>query len=147
MDTLIREENIAIVESVSTWQEAIHLSAKPLIDNGYIEPRYVDAIFENINKFGPYFVLAPDIAMPHASQADGVNEKQISLLILRHPIRFSENGYDVRLVFTLAATDSESHLDGLRNLAEIFAHEERIQAIIAAKSVAEVMSLLHTNNN
>lgn len=147
METLIRKENIVMIDSASTWQQAIQMSAQPLIDHGFIEPRYVDAIFDNVNKFGPYFVLAPEIAMPHASPADGVHEKQISLLVLRQPIRFSENGFDVRLVFTLAATDSESHLDGLRHLAEIFAEEERTQALVEAKTVDEVMSLLHSNNN
>lgn len=143
MDCLVKRDNIKIIQRVSTWQEAIKESAQLLVNGGYIEPRYIDAIFESTKKNGPYYVLAPEIAMPHANPKDGVIEEQISLLVLRESIRFSEDGYDVRLIFTLAAKDNESHLDALRKLAAIFSDEERINDIIHAETVSEIETLLH----
>lgn len=140
---LIRPENIQIVDRVNDWKDAIRIASKPLIDGGYIEPSYVDAIFKSTEKFGPYYVLAPEIAMPHASSEDGVNEKQISLLVLKNSIKFSQDGYDVRLVFVLATPDSHSHLQMLRDLSEVFSDEEKIQAIIAMNDVHGVSTLLN----
>ena len=144
MEQLVKRDNIKIVDRVSSWQEAIKESAQMLVDGGYIEPRYIDAIFESTEKNGPYYVLAPEIAMPHANPKDGVIEQQISLLVLRESIRFSEDGYDVRLIFTLAAKDNESHLDALRKLAGLFSDEERINEIIHAETVSEIETLLNS---
>lgn len=143
MKSLIQKEHITILESVGQWQDAVIASAKPLIEYGFVEPRYVDAIFESTRKHGPYYVLAPEIAMPHASPADGVIKQQISLLVLRKPVRFSPEGFDVRLVFTLAAADHQSHLESLRILAGLFADEVRIAKIIKAATIEEIMSLLN----
>lgn len=140
---LVKTENIQILDHVSDWKEAIHIAAKPLIGGGYIEPRYVDAIFKSTEKFGPYYVLAPEIAMPHASSEDGVIAKQISLLVLKNSIKFSEDGYDVRLIFVLATPDSHSHLQMLRDLSEVFSDEEKIQQIINSDNPHDISTLLN----
>lgn len=140
---LVRSENIQIMDRVSDWKEAILVAAKPLLDGGYIEPSYVEAIFKSTEKFGPYYVLAPEIAMPHASSEDGVNEKQISLLVLKNSIKFSPDGYDVRLIFVLATPDSHSHLQMLRDLSEVFSDEETIQEIIAMNEPQDISTLLN----
>ena len=48
------------------WKEAIRMSCKPLLDNHMIEPAYVDTIVQNVVDNGPYIVIVPGIAMPHA---------------------------------------------------------------------------------
>ncbi|EEC8787081.1 TPA: PTS sugar transporter subunit IIA, partial [Escherichia coli] len=37
-------EVVQVVEQVKDWREAVAISCRPLIENGSIEPRYVDAI-------------------------------------------------------------------------------------------------------
>lgn len=144
MEPIIQKENITIAVQADSWQDAVRRSAQPLIDHGHIEPRYVDAILESTVRNGPYYVLAPEIAMPHAGPEDGVISRQISLLVLRRPVRFSEDGFDVRLVFTLAATDRRSHLDLLRALAALFSDEEKIAAIIGAKTIEDIVDILES---
>lgn len=139
---MIQKKNIVMKERVGNWEEAIELSAQPLIDNGYIEKSYVEAIFENTKINGPYYVLAPEIAMPHASPKVGVNKAQISLLVLKEPVYFSNDGFPVRLVFTLAAADETSHLTSLQKLATVFADEALIKKIIDAKDIDEVYALM-----
>lgn len=142
MESVIKRENIVMKESVESWKEAIQLSAQVLVDGGYIEPRYIDAILESTEKNGPYYVLAPEIAMPHASPDSGVNETQISLLVLKEPIKFSEDGFDVRLFFTLAAKDSTSHLSAIQVLAEVFMDDKIISQIINSKDTENVNRIL-----
>ncbi|EER1521180.1 PTS transporter subunit EIIA, partial [Escherichia coli] len=40
-------EVVQVVEQVKDWREAVAISCRPLIENGSIEPRYVDAIFRS----------------------------------------------------------------------------------------------------
>lgn len=142
-ESIVALENIVMNESVDTWQQAIEESCAPLIKNGYIETSYVDAIMKSTEENGPYYVLAPEIAMPHASPQSGVNKQQISLLVLKQPIKFSNDGFDVRLIFTLAATDNQSHLDSLVRLANVFADDALIGKLISAQNEEEVYNLLH----
>ena len=143
MSHLIEKKNIVLKDSVESWEEALTLSCQPLIDHGYVEEKYLEAIFKSTEDHGPYYVLAPEIAIPHANPKDGVLQQQISLLVLKEPIKFSETGFDVRLVFTLAAIDSESHLASLTRLATLFADEEMIQHLIQKTSVEDVFALLN----
>lgn len=146
METLIQSKNIQIRQQIGDWKEAVTLAAQPLIDHGYIEPSYVQAIFDSTEKFGPYYVLAPEIAMPHASSDSGVNQEQISLLVLKNPIKFSEGGYDVRLIFVLATPNNHAHLEMLKQLSIVFMDEELIARLIEQDDVDSVASLLNNLN-
>ncbi|MDP2814001.1 MAG: PTS sugar transporter subunit IIA [Erysipelotrichaceae bacterium] len=138
---MIQQKNIRIIDEVADWKEAISQAVLPLIENGYVETRYVDSIIENTEKFGPYYVIAPNIALPHARPEQGVLKKQLGILLLRHPIKFSQDGFDVRLLITLAASDSESHLQTLSKLSDILGDDDRIGKILGASSVEEIYRL------
>ncbi|NLC34022.1 MAG: PTS sugar transporter subunit IIA [Erysipelothrix sp.] len=139
---VVKLENIQIVDEVSNWEESVQRSGQLLVDSGFVEPSYIDAIFESTKVNGPYYVLAPEIAMPHASGDSGVKASQISLLIVKKPFKFSEEGFDVRLVFTLASADSESHLGFLRSLSELFSNDEDVQKLISSETPTEAYELL-----
>ena len=47
------KDNIKIVENVSNWEEAIKIAAKSLIDKNNIESKYVQAIIDDVYKYGP----------------------------------------------------------------------------------------------
>lgn len=141
MEEMIQQKNIRIIDEVADWKEAISQAVMPLIENGYVETRYVDSIIENTEKFGPYYVIAPNIALPHARPEQGVLKKQLGILLLRHPIKFSQDGFDVRLLITLAASDSESHLQTLSKLSDILGDDDRIGKILGASSVEEIYRL------
>lgn len=141
MEEMIQQKNIRIIDEVADWKEAISQAVLPLIENGYVETRYVDSIIENTEKFGPYYVIAPNIALPHARPEQGVLKKQLGILLLRHPIKFSQDGFDVRLLITLAASDSESHLQTLSKLSDILGDDDRIGKILGASSVEQIYRL------
>jgi PTS system ascorbate-specific IIA component len=141
VEEMIQQKNIQIIDEVSDWKEAISLAVLPLVENGYVESRYVDSIIENTEKYGPYYVIAPNIALPHARPEQGVLKKQLGILLLRNPIKFSNDGYDVRLLITLAASDSESHLQTLAKLSDILGDDDLIGKILGASGVEEIYRL------
>jgi len=143
MEEMIQQKNIRIKQEVTDWKQAITEAVNPLIDNGYVESRYVDAIIENTEKYGPYYVIAPEIALPHARPEQGVLEKQLAVLLLRKPIKFSEGGFDVRLLITLAASDNESHLQILTQLSDVLSDEKLIGKILDASSEEEIYKLFN----
>lgn len=142
---LLKEELIQQVDSVSTWQDAVGLAAQPLLAYGYIEESYIQAMIASINATGPYIVLAPKVAVPHASPDAGVHQLGISLLQVKEPVDFSEEGHDdkkVQLIFVLAAVDSSAHLRALQELALILDDEEAIDSLIAASDPREILAII-----
>jgi len=142
---LLKEELIQQVDSVSTWQDAVGLAAQPLLAHGYIEESYIQAMIASINETGPYIVLAPKVAVPHASPDSGVHQLGISLLQVKEPVDFSEDDDDdkkVQLIFVLAAVDSTAHLRALQELALILDDEEAIDSLIAASDPREILAII-----
>lgn len=137
MSEMLKRENVQIVSSCADWQDAIHVAVQPLVDGGFVTPAYIDGIIENTNKFGPYFVLAPDLALLHARPEQGVIKQQLAVTIARQGVEFKP-GEPVRVIVTLAATDPDSHIDVMRVLATMFADPANIEKVATAADADEV---------
>lgn len=128
---MLRRENVRVETSVDTWQDAIRLAVRPLEEGGYVDGRYAEEIIRATREMGPYYVLTEDVALIHGRPEDGVNTGQLAVTLLRQPIRFEEDGLDVRILVALAAQDADAHIDVMRVLAGIFMDESRIASIAA----------------
>lgn len=141
IEKLLKKENIILGKEVTGWEEAIHLSLEPLVSGGYCTDEYEKAVLETTKRLGPYYVLCENIALIHASAFDAVNESQVAITTLKQPVKFSEDGYDVRILVALIAKDGSSHIEVLQAMANIFDDEERINEIIEATDSKEVLDL------
>ena len=65
MDLLDRK-NVRILEKADDWKDAIRKSVMPLEEEGYVKAEYKEAIISGVEKLGPYIIVAPSIALPHA---------------------------------------------------------------------------------
>ena len=142
---LVKKELIQQLDKVNDWQTAVRIASKPLLEQGYIEESYVEAIISSVNEIGPYIVLAPKVAVPHASPDAGVHRLGISLLQLKEPVNFgSEDDEDknVQLIFVLATVDSTAHLKALQQLALILDDDEVIENLIKAEMPEEILGLI-----
>jgi transcriptional antiterminator/mannitol/fructose-specific phosphotransferase system IIA component (Ntr-type) len=139
---LLTEETVQLVDEAENWQEAIRLASKPLLENGSIEPSYIDAMIRSIQKTGPYVVITPKVAIPHARPEEGVNMLSMSLLRLKKSVLFGEDK-PVHLVIVLAAADDESHLRALAQLTELLSLEENIDQLIQSREKRDIMKLIH----
>lgn len=124
------KNNIKIADSISNWEEAIYIAAEILLNNGCIEKRYIQAIIDNIYKYGNYIVIRDNAAMPHARAEDGVIKNGISLLKVRKGVDFYQTDKKIYLFFTLAAEDSNAHQDALLELANFLCDNEKIDKLI-----------------
>lgn len=133
---ITNEENLSI-------KAALDLTCSTLIAKGKVEASYADAIKATHKKIGPYYVLAPRIAMPHARPEDGVNETALQLTVFKKGVDLGsvDNG-NVYFSITLAAVDSDGHVLTIMALSELFQNDEDIEKIINAEDKAEIIKVL-----
>lgn len=143
LDKLLTADTIRVVENVESWEDAIKVACKPLVDNKSVESRYIDAIIESTKELGPYYVIGPHMAMPHAAPDRGVNKLSLSLLVVKNGVEFGSDGNDpVNLIVILAATDNNSHVDTMGALADFFMNEEDVQHVCATDSIEEILEVI-----
>ena len=141
MKELLKLENIFIRQAVDNWQEAIRVSINPLVEQGYCEERYIDGVFENTEKYGPYYVLCENLALIHASSDQGAIKTQLAVTLLKEPVKFKEGGLDVRVLVALVAADPESHLSAMQAISRIFADQDTVNELLDATSTETVYEL------
>lgn len=128
------------------WKDAVRQAAEPLCREGKIEPRYIDAIIQSAEEAGPYFVITPHVALPHARPEMGALACAIGVATLTHPVKFGNADNDpVKYLFCLSATDNETHLSALVNLAGLLEDEGFYQFLDNAQSPEEIMEYLKNN--
>ena len=143
LTTLLTPNVIQVVESANDWRDAIKIACNPLINNKFIEPRYIDAIIQSHEKIGPYYVLGRGIAMPHARPEDGVNQLSLGLTVIKQGGEFGSEGNDpIKLLIVLAATDSNSHIGAIAKLAELFDNQEDIDSIMQSENVDDILNII-----
>jgi len=122
---------------VKNWQEAVQKSGELLVAAELVEPRYINAMIETAKELGPYCVIAPGIAIPHARPEMGVLETGYSAITLAEPVEFGNHDNDpVFLVLAFCALDHDSHIKTLTLMANAISLEGFIEQ--AKKAVNEV---------
>ena len=133
--------NISLTENISDWEESVKTAAKPLLDKGFISRDYVDAMISDIKRLGFYIVLREGVAMPHSRPENGVSKTSMSLLKVKNPVDYGDN--KVKLVFILAAEDSEKHIEALTGFSELLQDDDEVEALMNAGTIEEVTEIIN----
>lgn len=133
-------DRIRCASAPEHWEDAVRLSAQPLLDCGAVLPAYVEEMIRSVKEHGPYIVLDEGFALPHARPEAGAVRPCMALLILGRPIDLL--GESVQVLLALAAVDNSSHLDAMRELAELIWHGCSAEKLAAAASPAEAMAII-----
>lgn len=141
-DSLVENDSIRLHEDAKTWQEAVKKATDPLVEKGVVENRYVDAIIASTEHYGPYYILMPGMAMPHARPEDGVIKDSFSLITLNEPVTFSD-GKEVQVLLTLAATSSDIHLSvAIPQIVAVFELDDIVNRLVQANTKEEVLAII-----
>ncbi|MFB6466395.1 BglG family transcription antiterminator [Cytobacillus sp. Hz8] len=144
LNKILQLKHIQLQSEVSDWKEAIRMASIPLLQEELISEEYVQTMIQNINKMGPYIVIAPKVAIPHARPEDGVNQLSMSLLRLTKAVPFSEKRkHDIQIMIVLAAIDGEAHLKALSQLTKMLTDSNNVQKILLAESSEEIFDLVN----
>jgi mannitol/fructose-specific phosphotransferase system IIA component (Ntr-type) len=107
------------------------------------EPQYIQAMIDAVHEYGPYIVLIPGVAMPHARGESGVIKNGMSLITLREPVDFLDSDNNpVSLVVCLAAASNDAHLEAIQDLARFLDSGENISAVRDADEIEQVVELI-----
>ncbi len=140
---LLTEDTIKLNVDADNWEEAVKIGGELLEKSGAIEHRYIDAMINAVKEIGPYIVIAPGIAMPHAKPESGVKKIGMSLITLKNPVNFGNKENDpVKIVVCLCAIDHSTHLKALAELVEFLGDEESVNKIKLADDSKTVCNLL-----
>ena len=144
LETWLHDDTIRVQESAQSWQQALAICVAPLLESNTIRPEYLTAIVNEHNRLGPYYVLAPGLAMPHARPEEGALGLGLSLLKLHRGVRFgSEENDPVDLVVMLAAPDRHSHIELISALAALFSSDEDMRLLHQARTVEEIKNIIN----
>jgi PTS system ascorbate-specific IIA component len=141
---IISNNRVQFAEKAENWEEAIRMSCKLLIEDKTISPGYADEIIAAVHELGPYIVLMPGFALPHAMKGSvNVHSTAIAFMKLAQPVSFDTNNSekDASVFFTLAARDSDEHLKNMRKLWKMLTNEELCADLQKVSSVEELMAL------
>ena len=126
-----------------TWEEAIVIAGNLLVKNGFVKSEYVDDMIKMVKELGPYIVIAPGIAMPHARPESGVKKIGMSLITLSEPVKFGNKENDpVDIVVCLCAIDHTTHIKALTELVGMLGNDEMVKQIRNAEEVSEVQNMI-----
>jgi len=141
---LLTEKTIELKVKVNDWEEAIRIGGDLLVNNGFVEPRYVDAMVRNVKEMGPYIVIAPGVAIPHARPEDGVKQVCMSLITLEKPVNFGSKSNDpTYIVICLGALNNNLHLMAISELMQLLENRQIVQNIIESNEKKELLEILH----
>lgn len=145
--SLIENNSILLNQSATNWEEAIKIGTDLLEKAGTIEPRYYDNIVSKIKEMGPYIILAPGLAMPHARPEEGVIKTSFALVTLSEPVYFDGDDEPVNVLLTLAGSDSDQHMQGLMEITQILDDEEsetgvNLDKVLACKTAEDIYAMI-----
>lgn len=139
LQDLLSTNHINFVERVADIEEAIQLTANPLVRMKYVDPLYIDKMHAAFDD--TYMVINQNIAIPHADGDQVVHRTAMSMLILKEPLELS-TGIKVHIFVAIAATDKFKHLRPLLQLRDMSQDDEAIQQIVQTDSKIDVYKII-----
>ena len=146
LSSLLTEDMIQLDVAAKDWEEAIRLSAKPLLSSNRITTGYIDAMIRNVHTTGPYIVVTKGIAMPHAQTSDGALTTCMSLSVLKDPVCFGHSANDpVRLIFCFAVAEQSRHMNIMSELVNFISNKENIRKLLSANSRQDILRIVRSS--
>lgn len=140
---VLKESHIAIDEECVDWKEAIRTAGRILLEDGYITENYMDSMIENVVENGPYIVIGKGAAVPHASYQTGALKLGLSIVKLKNPVLFDNEGeYSVDLIFCISICDEYSHLKLAAELFDIIQDNSVLDRLRQCHSVSEIIGII-----
>ena len=136
-------DKIKVINSIDSWKNAVRLAAEPLLTQGYMTEHDIEAILKNHEQLGPYYVLAPGLAMPHARPEQGVLRNGLSLLHIKEGVSFGSAENDpVYVVIMLCARSGDEHITMIGELAEIFSDPQKLDRLLNADDSKAIQAVI-----
>lgn len=123
-------QSIKITSDRLNWQDALARAIALLEADGRVHHSYLTEVLSANQQLGPYFVIAPQIAIAHAAPSESVLETGFALLKLQSPVASGSLNDPVSLLFAFSAVDSDSHLSLLAQFAQVMSTPGKVNLLL-----------------
>lgn len=130
--------NIILGLKSTTRDEAIRLAGERLIEEGYVSPGYLEAMYEREEIVSTY--IGNGIAIPHGVGKARGQILHSGIVVMQYPEGIEYNGNTAYLVIGIAGKDND-HIKILANIAEAFGEEEDAKKLWQTRDVNLVYKL------
>lgn len=138
----LKPEQIFLGLEASDKFEAIRFAGEQLVKAGFVQPSYVDAMFEREKLVSTY--LGEGVAVPHGTIEAKDAVLKTGVVVCQYPagVRFTEDDDGVaKLVIGIAARNNE-HIQVVSAITNALDSEEAIELLTSTNDVNKVLELL-----
>ena len=142
-DFIIENSSFALGQEAADWKAAVKLGTDLLVKAGAAEERYYEAILKMTEELGPYYVIAPGIAMPHTRPENGAKKTGFALVTLKNPVSFGHSDNDpVEIVLCICAKDAKDMNESvIVEAVTLFDDEKAVERLKKAQSVEDLRAV------
>lgn len=136
---VLRKENIFLNQKFSSKEEAIRFAGQILVDGGYVNESYIEAMIERDKMTTTY--MGNDVAIPHGTDEAKKSVIRPGVTIIQVPDGVDFGGQKARLIFGIAGKDG-GHLEILSAIAVTCSNMENVEKMATAKTVDEILEII-----
>lgn len=144
MEKYLEKNKVIFKNKVKNWQQAIEIVGKSLVNKGSVSNKYIENILENIKNLGAYIVISDNIAIPHAQSDENVFFTDISMLILKEPVKMFDKY--VKVFFAFSSKDKTEHLEFLKEFYNLILDNEFLEKIDSINTYEQLLSYIKEKN-
>ena len=141
MPGIVLVSRVALDRAVADRDAAIRAAGELLVADGCVPAAYVAGMLARQQVMSTF--VGKGIAIPHGLEPDmsTVISAGVSVVRLAVPVRWNDDGDEVRFVCGLAAT-AEEHMGVLAALAEVLDDEASLERLRTTSDPAEIVQIL-----
>jgi len=135
------DARVEVIEEIEGWENAVRRVGRLLRNGECIDEEYVSKMVSTCKELGPYVVIAPGVAIPHARPEDGAKRVCLSLLVIKKGVEFGSPNDPVYVLIAFSSPDKHSHIKVLQELAMLLSEkgEEFLTKLREAQTEEEIL--------
>lgn len=134
-------EEVLLDVECNSWEEAIKMSGKIMVENKICDMTYIDSIIERVKEFGSYMVMSNRVALPHSKNIGNVFKSKMVLMNFRDYILFPEET-PVKTMLVFTSQDENAHLDALSNFLDLVNNYKFLEKLKNNPSKKKVIDII-----
>jgi mannitol PTS system EIIA component len=139
MSEILTPKTVELGASLSSRDEAIQRAGALLVENGNVDERYVDSMFEREKSVSTYMGNA--VAIPHGTNdsKQWVTRSGLSIITVPEGVEYGDG--DVAKIVIGIAGKGDDHLDILSKISLVVSEEENVEKIVNAQTKEELLAM------
>lgn len=144
---LLNEQCVLMDVMAATKEDVLKQIYTCLHEHGKVKPSFYDAVIERENTYPTGLELGGmNVAIPHVVP-EHVLDSALAVAVMKNPVPFGrmdepDKSLDVKVVFSIALAQEGKQLETLQTLMKLFESKETMDAVVKAKSPAEIIDIL-----